>query len=61
MREGLMRLHGSPLLHRGAYAAGDKELIVVTILVAADGSFKMPTVDSRTSLKEALSLLGAVR
>ena len=33
----------------------------MTILVAADGSFKMPTVDSRMSLKEALSLLGAVR
>lgn len=61
MRGRVMRLHGSLLRHRGAYAAGDKELIVVTILVAADGSFKMPTVDSRTSLKEALSLLGAVR
>ncbi|PRW56501.1 hypothetical protein C2E21_4515 [Chlorella sorokiniana] len=46
---------------KGAYAQGDKELIVVTILVAADGSFKMPTVDSRTSLNQALSLLGAVR
>ena len=46
---------------RGAYAQGDKELIVVTILVAADGSFKVPTVDSRTSLKQALSMLGAVR
>ena len=34
---------------------------MITILVAADGSFKMPTIDSRTSLKEALSMLGAVR
>ncbi|KAI7844131.1 hypothetical protein COHA_002267 [Chlorella ohadii] len=46
---------------KGAYAQGDKELIVVTILVAADGSFKVPTIDSRTSLKQALSMLGAVR
>lgn len=51
----------APRLLRRPYAEGDKELIVVTILVAADGSFKVPTVDSRTSLKEALSMLGAVR
>ena len=43
------------------YKEGQKELIVVTLLVAADGSFKMPTVDSRTSLKQALSMMGAVR
>lgn len=44
-------------------AAGDgsKELIVVTLIVAADGSFKLPQVDSRTSLKQALAMMGAVR
>ncbi|KAL4858563.1 hypothetical protein ACK3TF_001518 [Chlorella vulgaris] len=44
-------------------AAGDgnKELIVVTLIVAADGSFKLPQVDSRTTLKQALAMMGAVR
>ena len=43
------------------YKDGDKELIVVTIIVAADGSFKLPQVDNRTSLRDALSILGSVR
>ncbi|KAL4443492.1 hypothetical protein ABPG75_011229 [Micractinium tetrahymenae] len=43
------------------YAVGDKELIVVTLLVAADGGFKLPQVTSRQELKEALSILGVVR
>ena len=34
---------------------------MVTLLVAADGSFKMPQVDSRGALREALTTLGAVR
>jgi hypothetical protein len=33
----------------------------VTLIVAADGSFKLPQVDSRTSLKQALAMMGAVR
>lgn len=43
------------------YKDGDKELIVVTVIVAADGSFKLPQVDGRTSLRDALSILGSVR
>ena len=34
---------------------------MVTIIVAADGSFKLPQVDGRTSLRDALSILGSVR
>lgn len=51
----------SSLADKKPYKEGQKELIVVTLLVAADGSFKVPTVDSRTSLKQALSMMGAVR
>jgi uncharacterized membrane protein len=40
---------------------GQKELIVVTLLVAADGGFKLPSIDSRSSLKQALSMMGSVR
>lgn len=39
---------------------GDEELIVVTVLVAARGRFKLPAVRSGAELKEALSVLGAV-
>ena len=44
---------------RRGYSAqpGDKELIVVTILVAADGAFRLPKVTSRVELKEALTLV----
>lgn len=34
---------------------------MVTIIVAADGGFKLPQVDSRNSLKQALAMLGAIR
>lgn len=37
------------------------ELIVVTLLVAAEGRMKLPRVTSRTELKEALTTLGGVR
>lgn len=40
---------------------GPQELIVVTILVAAEGTFKLPKITSRAELKTALSRLGAVR
>ncbi|PSC72417.1 hypothetical protein C2E20_4242 [Micractinium conductrix] len=43
------------------YKEGDQELIVVTLLVAADGGFKLPQVTSRGELKQALAMLGAVR
>ena len=50
-----------PLFFCSPYSDGSKELIVVTLLVAADGSFKLPQVDSRASLKQALAMMGAVR
>lgn len=50
-----------PPTRRRPYATGDKELIVVTLLVAADGGFKLPQVTSRREMQEALSILGAVR
>ncbi len=39
---------------------GLKELIVVTILVAAEGSFRLPKITSRTELKTALSRIGSL-
>jgi uncharacterized membrane protein len=51
----------SPPPRRAYSATADKELIVVTIIVAADGGFKLPQVDSRGSLKQALAMLGAIR
>ena len=41
-------------------APGDEELIVVTVLVASRGRFKLPAVRSGAELREALSTLGAV-
>ncbi len=41
-------------------AAGDEELIVVTVLVASKGRFKLPAVRSGAELRTALSTLGAV-
>jgi len=41
-------------------AAGDEELIVVTVLVASKGRFKLPAVRSGAELRAALSALGAV-
>eukprot|EP00887_Chlorella_sp_A99_P006111 scaffold22.g6111.t1 len=41
--------------------AGEREFIVVTLLVAAEGSLKLPRVTSRTELTAALAKLGAVR
>lgn len=49
------------LKEKKPYETGDKELIVVTLLVAADGGFKLPQINSRASLNEALSMMGAVR
>jgi uncharacterized membrane protein len=40
---------------------GRNELIVVTILVAADAPLKLPKVESLEALKEALKALGGVR
>ena len=40
---------------------GPDELIVVTILVAADGGLKLPSVRSREELRTALNRLGALR
>ena len=37
------------------------ELIVVTIIVAADGGIKIPKVSSRDDLTKALNKLGALR
>lgn len=46
---------------KGAPAeAGPQELIVVTILVAAEGAFKLPKITSRADLKKALARLGSV-
>ena len=39
---------------------GDEELIVVTVLVASKGRFKLPAVRNGAELREALSILGAV-
>lgn len=55
------RARRASLAESKPYSEGDKELIVVTLLVAADGGFKLPQVTSRVELKEALSILGAVR
>lgn len=40
---------------------GQNELIVVTILVAAEAGVKMPPINSREELRTALSRLGALR
>lgn len=42
-------------------AGGNSELIVVTLLVAVEGTLKLPKVTSREELKTALNRLGAVR
>ena len=42
-------------------SSGVQELIVVTILLAARGSLKIPTIQSQGELREALNKLGAVR
>lgn len=39
---------------------GPQELIVVTIIVAADGAWKLPKIQSRSDLKAALAKLGSV-
>jgi len=44
----------------GGEAEGLNEYIVVTLLVAADGNLKMPKVNSRKDLQDALTRLGAV-
>lgn len=41
-------------------AAGDEELIVVTVLVASKGRFTLPPVRNGAELRTALSTLGAV-
>lgn len=45
---------------RGRGPTGD-ELIVVTILVAADGDLKVPSINSQESLRTALNRLGSLR
>jgi uncharacterized membrane protein len=40
--------------------AGVNELVVVTLLVAADGDFQLPTISSTADLKLALSRLGGI-
>lgn len=45
---------------RDAEEGGPQELIVVTIIVAADGRFKLPKITSRGELRTALQRLGAV-
>jgi uncharacterized membrane protein len=45
----------------GGLGAPVGELIVVTILVAAEGRVKLPRVASRGELKEALAALGGLR
>ena len=42
-------------------SSGVQELIVVTILLAAKGSLKVPSIQSQAELREALNKLGAVR
>ena len=42
------------------YGSRISELIVVTILVAVDGRMKLPKVNSRSSLNDALSTLGSI-
>ncbi|GAB4823858.1 hypothetical protein N2152v2_010904 [Parachlorella kessleri] len=48
-------------LRRRPVAPGPQELIVVTVLVAAEGSFKLPKITSRSELRAALAKLGALR
>ncbi len=43
-----------------AGAGGIRELIVVTILVAAEGSFKLGKINSQEQLRTALSILGSI-
>lgn len=38
----------------------NNEYIVVTVLVAAEGEFKLPTINSNADLKEALRKLGSI-
>uniref|UniRef100_A0A061RU67 DUF1517 domain-containing protein n=1 Tax=Tetraselmis sp. GSL018 TaxID=582737 RepID=A0A061RU67_9CHLO len=64
------KLKGETLVNYGGQSrqsasAGSKsdisnELIVVTVLVAADGNLKLPQVSSLTELKDALGKLGSV-
>jgi uncharacterized membrane protein len=38
----------------------NNEYIVVTILVAAEGEYKLPTINSNADLKDALRKLGSI-
>lgn len=53
-------IRSSSSLSRSGSRAGVGELIVVTILVAAEGRIKLPKVTSRMQLREALSTLGSL-
>ena len=45
---------------RSPLGGGPQELIVVTILVAAEGAFRLPKITSRGELKAALAKLGSI-
>lgn len=57
-REGGFKGKGTP--GPASSVPGDEELIVVTVIVASKGRFKLPAVRSGAELREALSTLGAV-
>lgn len=48
------------ILHRSVPEPGSSELIVVTILVAADVALKLPKINSREDLRTALNRIGSV-
>ena len=49
------------LTGRWAAQPGQNELIVVTILVAAQGGMKLPPIRSQEELRTALTRLGSLR
>lgn len=60
--ETLVNYGGRSRRSSGAgYNGGMSDLMVVTIIVAAEASVKLPKVRSRDELKEALNKLGALR
>ena len=53
--------NGGGVLSRWAGQPGENELIVVTILVAAETAMKLPPIRSQEELKIALTKLGSLR
>lgn len=59
-REGGFKGKNKGDVDAATVGAGDEELIVVTVLVASKGRFKLPAVRNGAELRTALSTLGAV-